>query len=162
MNNHFFNDNKKTEEQMSVDITIDFQKTCNESFYDVQIPFFENSVNKPLSFSTRDPEKIVLMFQIYRRFSGQKEDIQVLNAATAFLKSLQGGFAPKRESLIRHYMIFIVQQSTMACISSVTFSVLSITSFDDKSLVLKASFGFWKRNGFYSIVEHRGSGANSD
>ena len=161
IDNLSFNDDKNAGEQTSFGVTISSQGTCNEPSYDIRIPLLENMVNKPLSFSSHDPEKTILVFQIYRRFPTQNEDVQVLGTAIAYLKSLQGGLAPKRESITRHYTIPVIEKSTMACIGSVTFSLLFITPFSTDSPLPEASLGFWKRNGSYPIIGHRGSGANS-
>ena len=161
LDTHPLSGNRDAREQTNIGVRISSQGTCNESPYNIQPPILKNMVNNPLSFSVREPEKIILVFEIYERFSTQEEDIQVFGTATALLKSLQGGLAPKHESITRHYTIPVIQNDTMTCIGSVTFSVLLITPFHAEIPLPKSSLGFWKKSGSYPIVGHRGSGANS-
>lgn len=135
--------------------------TTNEPTYNVQLPLLENMVNKPLLFLTEDPEKAILTFEVYRRLPGWDKDTQVLGTATALLKGLRQGLAPKRESITRHCTVPLIRNKTMTCIGSVTFSVLIVAPFHAQNPLPKASLGFWQTSESYPIVGHRGSGANS-
>ena len=137
------------------------QGTSNETPHSIQPPILENMVKKPLSFSTEDPDKIILAFEVYRRLSAQDKDVKVFGTATALLESLRQGLAPRHESITRHCTILIIQIGVMICIGSVTFSVLVITPLYAEKLLPKASLSFWKKKGSYPIVGHRGLGANS-
>lgn len=135
--------------------------TNDGPLFDIQLPIKENMVNEPLTFSTENLEKVVLIFEVYRRLSTQDKDVAVFGTATALVKSFQRALSPKHESITRHYTVPIIENSTMSCIGSVTFSMLIVTPPHAKSSLPKRSLGFWERDGPYPIVGHRGSGANS-
>lgn len=130
-------------------------------FPDIPLPISESMVNEPFAFSTENVEKAILVFEIYRSLSPEEEDIRVFGTATALLKSLRGNLSPNHESLTRHFTIPVIENGTMACIGSVTFSMLIINPFRAESPLPRRSSGFWKRDRPYPIIGHRGSGANS-
>lgn len=137
------------------------QGTSDNLSYSIQLPILENIVNKPVSFSTEDPEKVTFIFELFRSTSMSDKSVQVISMGVALLQSLQHGLAPKRESLIRHYTVPILQSGLMTRIGAVTFSVLVITPFQLENPLPKRSPGFWKERVTYPVVGHRGSGANS-
>ena len=154
-------DSRKSGEQTDLSITIMSHATISEGPYDIKLPIPEDMVNQPLRFSTENPEKITLVFEVYRHHCTHNEKVQIVGTATALLKSLREGLAPNHESITRHYTIPVIQNGTMTCIGSITFSVLIITPFYAENPLPELSSGFWKKNGSYPIVGHRGSGANS-
>ncbi|KAL9113077.1 MAG: hypothetical protein Q9227_002689 [Pyrenula ochraceoflavens] len=131
------------------------------SYSDVKLPILENMVNQPLIILSKDPAKTILSFEVCHRPSNQDKDIEVIGTAVALIGSLREGLAPNHESLTRHFTIPLLQNGTMACIGSVTFSVLIITPFHCETSPPKPCSGFWEKSGSYPIVGHRGSGANS-
>lgn len=142
-------------------VMIKAQGTNSNLSYSIQLPILENMVNRPVSFSTDDFEKVTLIFELFRSTSASDESVQVIGTGIALLQSLRQGLAPKRESLIRHYTIPILQNGVMTCIGAVTFSLLVITPFQLGNPLPKTSPGFWKETGSYPVIGHRGSGANS-
>jgi len=117
-------------------------------------------VNNPLSFSTEDPEKVSLRFELHGYSSRGPKGFQPIGTGIALLQSLRQGLAPKRESLIRHYTVPILQNKSMTYIGTMTFSVLIITPFH-LGKPPKPSPGFWTERESYPVLGHRGSGANS-
>ena len=153
--------NMDASDKASFGVTIKAQGTCNNLSYSIQLPILKNVVNEPLLFSTEDPEKVTLTFELFRSTSTSDKNIQVIGTGIALLQSLQEGLAPKRESLIRHYTVPVLKQGLMTCIAAVTFSVLIITPFRLETSLPKKSPGFWKERSSYPVIGHRGSGANS-
>ncbi|MCJ1426861.1 Glycerophosphocholine phosphodiesterase [Sticta canariensis] len=148
-------------DKTSFGVMIKAQGTSDNLSYSIQLPIMENMVNEPVSFSTEDPEKVTLIFELFRSTSTSDKNEEVIGTGIALLQSLRQGLAPKRESLIRHYTVPILQNGLMTSIGAVTFSVLVITPFQLENPPPKTSLGFWKERGSYPVVGHRGSGANS-
>lgn len=144
----------------SFGVMIKARGTSDNVSYGIQLPVLKNMANTPMSFYTEDPEKVTLIFELFRRAS-TSDGVQIIGAGIALLQSLRQGLAPKRESLLRHYTVPILQSGLTNCIGAVTFSVLVITPFSHENPLPKASPGFWKERGSYPVVGHRGSGANS-
>lgn len=145
----------------SFSVMIKAQGTSNNISCNIELPILENMVNKPVSFSTENPEKVILIFELLRSTSKSDNSSQVIGTGIALLQSLRQGLAPKRESLIRHYTVPIVQNGSMTCIGAVTFSVLIMTPFQLEHPLPRPSSGFWKERESYPVVGHRESGANS-
>lgn len=158
---HSLGNNIDASNKTSFGVMIKAQGTCDNVSYSIQLPVLEKMVNKPVSFSTKDPEKVTLIFELFRRTSTSDNSVQIIGTGIALLQSLRQGLAPKRESLIRHYTVPILQSGLMNCIGAITFSVLVITPFPLENPLPKVSPGFWKVRGPYPVVGHRGSGANS-
>ncbi|MCJ1464154.1 Glycerophosphocholine phosphodiesterase [Pseudocyphellaria aurata] len=148
-------------DKTSFSVTIKAQNTSDNSSYTIQLPILENMVNKPVSFSTDDPEKVTLIFELHRSTCTSDTSVEVIGTGIALLQSLRQGLAPNRESLIRHYTVPMLHNGLMTRIGAVTFSVLVITPFQFEGPLPKISPGFWKGGESYPVVGHRGSGANS-
>ncbi|KAI9795247.1 MAG: Glycerophosphocholine phosphodiesterase [Candelina submexicana] len=160
MGSRSLDQNMDASDETSFSVNIKTQGTCKNISYSMKLPIVGSQVNKPLSFSAEDPEKVTLTFELVRNSNSDKT-IQVIGTGVALLQSLRQGLAPKRESLIRHYTIPILQNGLMTCIAAVTFSVLMITPFKLPNPLPRSSPGFWEERGSYPVVGHRGSGANS-
>lgn len=149
------------DDKPSFGVMIRAQGTSNSLPYSIQLPIRDNMVNKPFPFTVENPEMFTLIFELFSSTSTNDRIIQVIGTGIALLQSLRQGLAPKRESLIRHYTIPILQNSSMTCIGVVTFSVLIITPLKLEKSLSKASPGFWQKRKSFPVVGHRGSGANS-
>ena len=127
----------------------------------IELPIPENMINKPFQFSAEDPDSVNLVFEVFRKGYQSDESIHVIGTGIALLKSLRQGLAPNHESLIRDFTVPILKNGSMTYIGFVTFSVLVVTLFRPPNAPLRASPGFWKKDGSTQIVGHRGFGANS-
>lgn len=112
-------------------------------------------------FSTGDPDKVTLIFELFRSNITGDTSVQMIGTGIALLQTLRHGYAPKRESLVRHYTVPVLQNGTMAHIGTVTFSILIITPFQLQNPLPKKSCGFWTPREAFPVIGHRGSGANS-
>ena len=160
LGNNCLDYNTDASDETSFGVTIKAQGTSNNLSYSIQLPILENMVNEPVSFSAENPEKVILIFELFRSTSTSDKSVQI-GTGIALLGALRQGLAPQRESLIRHYEVPILQNGSMTGIGAVTFSVLIITPFQLEKPLPKTSPGFWKEGGPYPVVGHRGSGANS-
>ena len=129
--------------------------------HSIELPMPETMINRPIQFTVEDLDNVNLVFEIFRKDFQSEKSIQVIGTGIALLKSLRQGLAPNHESLIRDFTVPILKNGSMTYIGSVTFSVLAVTPFRPLNPRLRASPGFWKKNGCTQIVGHRGFGANS-
>jgi glycerophosphodiester phosphodiesterase len=153
--------NMDVSHKSSFGVMIKAQGTNNSLPYRIRLPVQENMVNKPLSFSSENPDNVIMIFELFRSTSTSDTSVQVIGTGISLLQSLRHGFAPKRESLIRHYTVPILQNGTMAYIGAITFSILIINPFQLENPLPKKSSGFWTPRGVFPVIGHRGSGANS-
>ena len=154
---HDFNANHKTR----FGLMIKAEGTKSTAAYSIELPMLENMTNKPLQFTTEDPDNTTLVFEVFRSSSTSDKGDQVIGTAIALLKSLRQGLAPKRESLIRDCTVPILENGFMTYIGSITFSILVVRPFQPPNPPPRASPGFWKQDGSTQVIGHRGFGANS-
>ena len=131
------------------------------SAHSIELPMLGNMTNKPLQFTTEEPNNVTLVIELFRQSSTGDKGIQVIGTGIALLKYLRQGLAPRRESLIRDYTVPILENGRMTYLGSVTLNILVVTPFQPLHPPPRASPGFWKKDGSTQIVGHRGSGANS-
>ena len=150
-----------TKHETTFGVMIKAGRTKSVPAHCIELPMPGNMINKPLHFAVEDFDNFILVFELFRKGDQSDESIQVLGTGIALLKSLRRGLAPNHESLIRDFTVPILKNGSMTYIGSVTFSVLAITVLWPLNAPLRASPGFWKKNGSTQIVGHRGFGANS-
>ena len=129
--------------------------------YDLEHPAIDNVINRPLHFTTDDPENFFLEFKIYRSTRERRGSASSIGSGVALLKALRQGCAPNRESLVRDHTIPILETGSMNYIGTLTFHFLVISPFSRPSKPPRKSIGFWKGDGSTQVVGHRGFGANS-
>lgn len=148
------------EDHLSLAVRINTQDS-RHGMFEGKLPLGRNTVNQPvvLPVNVNDIASIVLRFEVVCH-DARTNIVHTIGIATYFPGSLKDSPASRHESLIRHHIAPIIQKGTMACIGSLTSSVLIITPYRAKSSLPKRSPGFWTSERGYPIVGHRGSGAN--
>lgn len=134
----------------------------SSSTYRIDLPILGSTVNKPLLFTTEDPDKVHLVFEVFRTSPNNKNtDIYGMGTGIALLRNIWQGLAPDHESLIRDFTIPVLEIGSMKFIGSITFSCLLVKPFQIPRPPPTVSVGFWMNGGPTQVVGHRGSGANS-
>lgn len=122
----------------------------------VHLPKLDDMINEPWFFTARDPNKVKLLFRLFRIESYCSGTKAIVGSGIALLGSLQQGLGLKRQSLTRDYTIPILDKSTGDFVGSVTFSFLTVTSLPYAIIPSTVKHGFWKTEGFTQVVGHRG------
>ena len=123
----------------------------------VQLPMLQDMTNEPYLFTTKDPGKVKLVFNIFRVTNYSGRGSPLIGSGIALLHSLKEVLTSKHESLIRDYTIPILEKATLKPIGSLTFSFMIVTPFSHLAVPPIATCGFWKKQGPTQVVGHRGS-----
>ena len=123
----------------------------------VQVPLLKDMINEPYLFTTKDPNKVKLVFNIFRIANYSDSGSLLIGSGIALLHNLKEVLASKHESLIRDYTIPILAKATLKLIGCLTFSFMIVTPFPQQSVAPTATCGFWKKEGSTQVVGHRGS-----
>lgn len=124
----------------------------------IDLPIQENISTSPVTFSTSDPAKVKLLFDIVPTYAGSKD--KIIGRGVALLSSIRPGFGSKRISLQGDLSVPIVAADTLDVIGSVNFNFLIITAFKHPKMSITEDQTYWKRMASTMVIGHRGLGKN--
>jgi glycerophosphodiester phosphodiesterase len=124
----------------------------------IDLPVQENISTDPISFTTKDPEKVKLFFDIVPTYAGSSE--KIIGRAVALLSHIRPNLGSKRISLQGDVSIPIISARTMDVIGSVVFNFLIITPFSHPNMSITGNHTYWKKMTEPQIIGHRGLGKN--
>lgn len=128
------------------------------SGYTVDLPILEETVNKPWTFYTNDPDNAKLMFKIYRKAVNANNCAEAVHVGSgiALLNSLKQKLGSDLESLVRDYKIPIVAKNGLDDMGVVTFSLLFVKPHLQSASFTSARKALWKIGAVTKVVGHRG------
>lgn len=124
----------------------------------IDLPVQENISTSPITFSTRDPTKVKLLFDLVPTYAGSTD--KVIGRAVALLSSIKPTIGAKRMNLQGDLSVPLVAGATLDIIGSVNFNFLIITPFKHPNLSVSEERTYWKKSAT-RIIGHRGLGKNS-
>ena len=122
----------------------------------IRLPILEDMTNEPWVFTTKAPENVKLVFNIFRVSNRNARGNILVGSGIALLSNLKQGLATKRESLTRDYTIPILKKEALNFIGTVTFNFVTVTPFRSQNIAQTTRTGFWKKKDRTQIVGHRG------
>ncbi|THX29926.1 GDPD-domain-containing protein [Aureobasidium pullulans] len=123
----------------------------------VDLPVQENISTSPITFKTRDPTKVRLLFDIVPTYSGSKD--KIVGRGVALLSSIKPSIGSKRMLLQGDLSVPIVAAETLDVIGSVNFNFLIITPFQHPNMHIAENQTYWKSTST-QVIGHRGLGKN--
>lgn len=123
----------------------------------VDLPVQENISTSPITFKTRDPTKVRLLFDIVPTYSGSKD--KIVGRGVALLSSIKPSIGSKRMLLQGDLSVPIVAAETLDVIGSVNFNFLIITPFKHPNMHIAENQTYWKSTST-QVIGHRGLGKN--
>jgi ankyrin repeat protein len=146
----------ESEVGLSIQLSLVGSKGASHS---VDLPLMEDLTNKPWHFYTNDLHNAKLLFKLnVKTANGDKTTTNDhIGSGIALLSTLKHGLGPGRESLIRDHKIPILSKEDLESIGSISFSLLVVKPFENKSKHrVPARDALWKDGGGTKIVGHRG------
>ena len=122
------------------------------------LPVQDNVATEPIVFSTRDPAKVKLLFDLIPTYAGSTE--QILGRGVALLSSIKPSVGSKRITLQGDSTVPIVAANTMDVIGSLMFNFLIITPFSHPNMSITEHQTYWKSKSSTMVIGHRGLGKN--
>lgn len=124
----------------------------------IDLPVQENISTSPITFTTMDPTKVKLLFDIVPTYAGSND--RVVGRGVALLTSMKPSVGSKRMTLQGDVSVPIVAATTLEVIGSVNFNFLIITPFSHPNLSITANHTYWKSMSSTMVIGHRGLGKN--
>lgn len=125
----------------------------------IDLPVRENISTSPITFTTKDPAKVKLFFDLVPTYAGRTD--KAIGRAVALLSSIKPTIGTKRMNLQGDLSVPLVASATLDVIGSVNFNFLIITPFTHPNLSVSEERTYWKKSATY-VIGHRGLGKNME
>lgn len=123
----------------------------------IDLPIQENISTSPVSFSTKDPSKVKIYFDLIPTYSGSTN--KVIGRGVAMLSSIKQTVGSNRMLLQGDLRVPIVAADTLDLIGSINFNFLVITPFQHPNMAISEDHTYW-RSTSTMVFGHRGLGKN--
>lgn len=123
----------------------------------IDLPIQENISTSPVTFTTKDPSKVKLYFDLIPTYSGSTN--KVIGRGVALLSSIKQTVGSKRMLLQGDLSVPIVAADTLDLIGSINFNFLVITPFKHPNMAISEDQTYW-RSTSTMVFGHRGLGKN--
>ncbi|KAK1254325.1 hypothetical protein MKX08_008320 [Trichoderma sp. CBMAI-0020] len=123
----------------------------------VDLPVHEHIATEPIVFTTRDPAKVKLLFDIVPTYSGNNKN--KIGRAVALMSSVKPTIGTGRMNLQGDLCVPIMN-SSFEVIGTVNFSFLVITPFYHPNMEITSRQTYWKKLSSTMVIGHRGLGKN--
>ena len=118
------------------------------------LPVQDNVSTEPIVFTTLDPTKVKLIFDIVPTYAGNNE--QTVGRGVALLSSVKPSIGSKRITLQGDVTVPIIAAGTLEVIGSVNFNFLIITPFTHPNMAINEHQTYWKSMASTMVIGHRG------
>ncbi|KAM0717203.1 hypothetical protein Q7P37_007055 [Cladosporium fusiforme] len=123
----------------------------------IDLPIQENISTSPVTFTTKDPSKVKLYFDLIPTYSGSTN--KVIGRGVALLSSIKQTVGSNRMLLQGDLSVPIVAADTLDLIGSINFNFLIITPFQHPNMAISEDQTYW-RSTSTMVFGHRGLGKN--
>lgn len=120
----------------------------------IDLPVQDNICTEPIAFTTRDPAKVKLLFDIVPTYAGSKD--QVVGRGVALLSSIKPTMGSERSTLHGDVSVPIIAASTLEVIGTVHFNILVIKPFTHPNMSITQNQTYWKSMTSPTVIGHRG------
>ena len=120
----------------------------------IDLPIQDNVSTDPIVFTTVDPSKVRLLFDIVPTYAGSKDHI--VGRGAALLSSVKPSIGSKRITLQGDNTVPIMAANTLEVIGSVSFNFLIITPFTHPNMSITENQTYWKSMTSTMVIGHRG------
>jgi glycerophosphodiester phosphodiesterase len=123
----------------------------------IDLPIQENISTSPVTFSTKDPSKVKLYFDLIPTYSGSTK--KVIGRGVALLSSIKQSVGSNRMLLQGDLSVPIVAADTLDLVGTINFNFLVITPFSHPNMAISEDQTYW-RSTSTMVIGHRGLGKN--
>jgi glycerophosphodiester phosphodiesterase len=123
----------------------------------IDLPIQENISTSPVTFSTKDPSKVKLYFDLIPTYSGSTK--KVIGRGVALLSSIRQSVGSNRMLLQGDLSVPMVAADTLDLIGTINFNFLVITPFQHPNMAISEDQTYW-RSTSTMVIGHRGLGKN--
>jgi glycerophosphodiester phosphodiesterase len=123
----------------------------------IDLPVDENVSTEPIVFTTEDPTKVKLFFDIVPTYSGNQK--HKIGRAVALLSSVKPNLGTGRMNLQGDVCLPILS-SNLDVIGTANFNFLVVTPFHHPNMEITSRQTYWKKLDSTMLIGHRGLGKN--
>ena len=124
----------------------------------VDLPIEDNISTAPVSFYTKDPTRVKVLFDLVPTYAGSKD--HVIGRAVALLSTIKSSIGSKRMTLQGDITVPMLGAKSLEVIGSVNFNFLVITPFSHPNMTINENYTYWKSVASTTLIGHRGLGKN--
>ncbi|KJX95626.1 glycerophosphocholine phosphodiesterase Gde1 like protein [Zymoseptoria brevis] len=123
----------------------------------IDLPIQEEISTAFMTFTTKDPSKVKLLFDLVPTYSGSTN--KRIARAVALLSSIKPGVGNKRMTLQTDLSVPLLAGPDFDVIGSINFNFLIITPFTHPALSISEEKTYWTKSSTM-VIGHRGLGKN--
>lgn len=123
----------------------------------IDLPIQETISTEPIVFTTTDPTKVKLFFDIVPTYSGNEK--LKIGRAVALLSSVKPTLGSGRMNL-QGDVCLPIMSSSLDVIGTANFNFLVITPFNHPNMGITSRQTYWKKLSSTMLIGHRGLGKN--
>lgn len=123
----------------------------------IDLPIHDNIATEPIVFTTSDPSKVKLFFDIVPTYSGDEK--HKIGRAVALLSSIKPTLGTGRMNL-QGDVCLPIMSSNLDVIGTANFNFLVITPFHHPRMEITSRQTYWKKLSSTMLIGHRGLGKN--
>jgi glycerophosphodiester phosphodiesterase len=123
----------------------------------IDLPIQEEISTAFMTFTTKDPSKVKLLFDLVPTYSGSTN--KRIARAVALLSSIKPGVGNKRMTLQTDLSVPLLAGPDFDVIGSINFNFLIITPFTHPALSISEAKTYWTKSSTM-VIGHRGLGKN--
>ena len=124
----------------------------------VDLPVEDNISTSPVSFHTKDPTKVKILFDLVPTYAGNKD--RVVGRAVALLSTVKSSIGSKRMTLQGDITVPMLGAKSLEVIGSVNFNFLVINPFTHPNMMIDENYTYYKSMTSATLIGHRGLGKN--
>ena len=126
----------------------------------IDLPISESISTSPITFTSKNPENIMLLFDLVPTYAGNPEKAENRVArGVALLSTIKPNVGNMRMSLQGDVTIPLMANPTLDVIGVVTFNFLIIRPFKHPNMGISEDRTYWKKSSTM-VIGHRGMGKN--
>ena len=124
------------------------------------LPIQESVGTSPLTFTSKNPENVKLLFDLVPTYAGNPEKAENRVArGVALLSSIKTSVGNMRMSLQGDFTVPLISATTLDVIGEVNFTFLIIRPFKHPNMAITEGRTYWKKSSTM-VIGHRGMGKN--
>ncbi|KAK4494744.1 hypothetical protein PRZ48_014100 [Zasmidium cellare] len=156
LENIAINDAHATQLDTALSLVVSAQGANGESTV-IDLPIQEEISTSPITFMTKDPSKVKLLFDLVPTYAGSTD--KRIARAVALLSSIKPGVGNKRMTLQTDLSVPLLAGPDFDVIGSINFNFLIITPFKHPNVSISGEKTYWTKSSTM-VIGHRGLGKN--
>ena len=145
-----------TQLDTALSIVVSAQGAEGEPFW-IDLPIQEDITTSPISFTTKDPTKMKIFFDVVPTWAGSID--KRLGRGMALLSSIKPSIGSKRMNLQGDLSVPLLSSGSLEHIGVVNFNFLIIEPFKHPNMSISTDRTYWKKSSTM-VIGHRGLGKN--